>query len=70
MGQGMQLPKINIQLWSVILLAFILGLGAGTFFGNKYGRAIINNDWSEEKVTQSNAATNQSETNRGAEQLE
>lgn len=64
----MQLPKINIQLWSVILLAFILGLGAGAFFGNKYGRAIINNDWSEEKVTQANAATNQSETNRGAEQ--
>ena len=68
MEYGMQLPKINIQLWSVILLAFILGLGAGTFFGNKYGRAIINNDWSEEKVTQANAATNQSETNRGAEQ--
>jgi len=64
----MQLPKLNIQLWSLVLLAFILGIAAGAFFGNKYGRAIINSEWSDEKVTQSNEATNQSETNRGIEQ--
>lgn len=63
----MVIPKVNLQLWAIVGLAFIIGLGAGTFFGNKYGRAIINNDWSNEKVETANAGAKQSEGNREAE---
>lgn len=59
--------KLSPQIWATVGLALVLGFCIGGVLGNNYGKATINNKWSEAKVNQANQATIQSENIREVE---
>lgn len=62
------MATLSIQQCSAIAgIALVAGLSIGAFFGNNYGKAIVNKEWSDAKVSIANAATQQSESIRKSE---
>ena len=65
---GVDMPTLNAQFWAIVLLALIIGLGAGAVGGNHYGRKMVQADWDKQTSEQNKKAVTASEGNRSKEQ--